>query len=274
MTPGHPALDAATIVVTDSLPEPRDSDLPVPADALAAAQKNRPELREAANNLANQNIAIQYTRNNQMPSLAAFGLYASSGLQGNNALTTSGAAASLSQSFGATYPETAYGLSFGATIRNRSAQADSIRSQLERNQLQIGMQNTHNQIDLQVRQALVGIVQGKSQVAASHEAVRLAQVTLDAERKKLEAGLSTSYTVVLRERDLASAQYAEIQALDAYARALVAIGQAMGDTLERNAIRLDDALSGSVADLPAPFRSLVSPARPGAAKAAGAGQGQ
>ena len=270
---GDPALDSATVVTTDALPEPREADLPALSEALASAQKNRSELREAANNMANQQIAIQYARNNQLPSAALFGLYASSGLQGNNALGTSGAAASLSQSLGAAYPETAYGVSIGATIRNRSAQADSIRSQLERNQLQISTQSTRNQIDVQVRQARIGLIQGKSQVEAAHEAVRLAQLTLDAERKKLESGLSTAYNVVLRERDLVTAQYADVQALDAYAKALVAIGQATGDALERNGIQLGDALTGTVVNRPEPFRSDAKPPNPGAVKAAaGAGQ--
>ena len=120
-------------------------------------------------------------------------------------------------------------------------------------------QNTRNQIDVGVRQARVGLVQGKAQVEASHEAVRLAQLTLDAERKKLEIGASTSYNVVLRERDLVTAQYAEVQALDTYAKALVAIGQAMGDTLERNGIQLNDALTGTVVNTPTPFRSQIRP---------------
>ncbi|MEI9970787.1 MAG: TolC family protein [Ignavibacteriota bacterium] len=62
----------------------------------------------------------------------------------------------------------------------------------------MGLQNTKNQISTQVQQARIAIIQGKSQVAAAQEAVRLAQLTLDGERKKLEVGISTSYNVVLR----------------------------------------------------------------------------
>jgi len=47
--------------------------------------------------------------------------------------------------------------------------------------------------------------------------VRLAQLSLDAERIKLFNGLSTSYNVVLEERDLVTAQYADVQAAAAYA---------------------------------------------------------
>jgi len=246
------ALDAATIVVTDRLPQPRNADLPDLKEALATAQSNRPEVREAQNNLANQDVAIAYTRNNQLPSVAVFGLYAGSGLQGNNAVATGGAAAALDQTFVAAYPETATGVSFSAIVRNRSALADSARAQLERNQLQVGLQSTRNQIAMSVQQARISLIQGKSQVEAAQEAVRLAQVTLDGERKKLEVGISTSYNVVLRERDVATAQYAEVQALSTYAKALVAIDQATGTILDRNGIRLNDALSGTVTDKPVP----------------------
>jgi outer membrane protein TolC len=249
---GDPALDAATIVVTDQLPQPREADMPALAAALTTAQSNRPEIRQAQNNLQNQGVAIEYTRNNQLPSLAVFGLYAAAGLQGNTLAATGGAGGSLDQTFSAAYPETAFGLSFSTIIRNRSALADSARAQLERNQLQVGLQGTRNQIAMQVQQARILVIQGKSQVEAAQEAVRLAQLTLDGERKKLEVGISTSYNVVLRERDLVSAQYAEVEALSSYAKGLVAMDQATGTTLDRNGIQLNDALAGTVTERPTP----------------------
>jgi outer membrane protein TolC len=257
-----PDLDAAVIVVTDPLPQPRESDLPVLDKALAAALANRPELKEAANNLQNQGIAIQYAKNNMQPSLAVFGLYAASGLQGNKCSAASaacvatgqnsGAASALGQSFGATYPETAVGLSFGASIRNRSAQADGIRSQLERNQAEISLQNTRNQIRLQVQQSRIGLIQGKAQVEAAREAVRLALQSRDAEQEKLREGLSVAYNVILKERDLVTAQYAEVQVEAAYANSLVGLDQATGTTLEQNGIRLEDAVSGIISARPTP----------------------
>ncbi len=251
----EPALEGASIVVTDQLPIPRESDMPDMKSALASAQANRPEIKEATNNLQNQDVAIQYTRNNQLPSLAVFGLAAGAGLNGNTALAAGGAADSLGQTFSAQYPEGAFGAAFSATIRNRSAQADSARAQLERNQLQAGLQNTRNQIAMQVQQARIAIIQGKSQAEAAQEAVRLAQLTLDGERKKLEVGISTSYNVVLRERDLATAQYALVQALDTYAKALVSLDQSMGTTLDRNGVQLNDVLNGAVSQPASPFHS-------------------
>jgi outer membrane protein TolC len=260
-----PELDAAVIVVIDPLPEPRESDLPALEKAVASALANRPELKEAGNNLQNQGIAIQYAKNNMMPSLAVFGLYAASGLQGNSKLQTSGALDALGQSFGGTYPETAVGLSFGASIRNRSAQADNIRSQLERNQLEISLQNTRNQIRLQVQQSRIGLIQGKAQVEAAREATRLALQSRDAEQEKLREGLSTAYNVILKERDLVTAQYAEVQVDAAYANSLVGMDQATGTTLEQNGIRLEDAVSGIVTTQPTPpfHAGAVNPSQQG-----------
>ena len=50
--------------------------------------------------------------------------------------------------------------------------------------------------------------------------------------------------MVLVQRVLFSAQLAEVQALDAYAKARVTLDQAMGLTLEHNHVDLDDALRG------------------------------
>lgn len=253
---GDPQLDEAHVVLSDGLPEPRESDTPDVKTAFTTAMSNRSELREANNNLRNQDIGIKYAKNNMLPSLSVFGLFAASGLQGNTVSPTGvttygGALGTLGQVFGATYPETAGGFSFTASIRNRAAQADAIRSQLERNQQELSLQSTKNQIQLQVQQARINLIQGREQVAAAREATRLAQVSLDAERIKLRNGLSTSYNVVLRERDLVTAQYAEVQAIDTYAKALVAMDQSMGTTLERNHINLDDALTGTITSKPA-----------------------
>jgi outer membrane protein TolC len=182
-----PNLDSAEIVVTDPLPEPRESDIPAVSKALETALANRPELIEARNNLANQNTAIAYAKNNLLPSTSVFGLLAGAGLAGNTATTTGGAAGSLGNTFSFAYPEYAYGVSFAASIRNRSAQADN----------------------------------------------------------------------VLKERDLVSAQYAEVQVESAYAKAIIAMDQATGTTLDRNGIRLDDALSGTVSQKPTPDLNLT-----------------
>jgi len=261
-------LESAEIVTTDPLPEPRDSDIPSVQDALADAYRNRPDLKTAQMNLQNEQISTQYTANNLLPTGNVFGQYASAGLQGNCIVTAratcntvglapgttvpSGTAASLSQMVHATFPEESVGFALTLPLKNRAAQADNLRAQFELQQAQISLQSLRNQAELTIRQAMIGLVQGKAQEEAAHQAVNLAQQSLDAEQKKLAVGASTFYNVVLRQRDLTTAQYAEIEAADAYAKALVAIDEARGATLDRNGITFNDALNGSITKMPAP----------------------
>ena len=175
-------------------------------------------------------------------------------------LVPAGTGSSLSQMIKATFPEESVGFSLTLPLKNRSAQADNLRAQFETQQTQVNLQFLRNQTELAIRQAMISLVQGKAQIEAAHEAAVLAQQSLDAEQKKLQVGASTLYNVVLRQRDLTTAQYAEIQAGDAYAKALVAMDQARGTMLERNGMVFNDALSGTVTQMPnPPFNKGANP---------------
>ena len=248
------ALDSARIAIMDPMPQPKAADIPDVEMALANALETRPELRQAEINLQNQDISVLFTEKALMPSLAVFGFYAGSGLKGTNAETSSGMADAFAASFKADNPEYAGGLSLSLPLRNRTAQADNLRSQLEKNQLLINRQRSRNTISMEVRKAIIGLIQGKAQVEAAHKAASLAREMWEGEKNKLEAGASTSYQVILRERDFTSAQQAEVAAMITYTKAIVEMDRARGLTLERNGIEYADALSGKVSKAPAtPF---------------------
>jgi len=252
-----PDLDAVRIVLTDRMPVPRDADIPDVTNALINAYNNRPDLRQFETSVQNQSLSIRFTQNSLMPSGSVFGLYAGSGLDGNTPLAPGGAGGSLGQAFTADFPEYAGGFNLSLPLRNRAAQADNLRAQLEGNQLEVELQNSRNQVALEVRQAIIGLIQGKAQVEAARQAVLLARETLDAEERKLQAGVSTPYQAVLRQRDLIDAENAEVQAVASYAKALVDMDRAMGTTLDRNGIEIDDAFAGTISRMPTPPFSVV-----------------
>ncbi|PYR97594.1 MAG: hypothetical protein DMG12_24095, partial [Acidobacteria bacterium] len=191
------------------------------------------------------------------PSLHVFSLYAGAGLAGDNSKATTGAGQSLFQGFSAQYPEYASGLSLVLPLRNRAAQADNLRARLEQQQLEVSEQRLKQQVELEVRQAMVSLTQGKAQIEAANEAVKLASQVLDGERSKLGSGVSTTYNVILRQRDLAAARQAQISASVAYAKALVDMHRSTGSTLKENGIELRDALTGEITKHPTPpFQSL------------------
>jgi outer membrane protein TolC len=251
-----PELDAAEVDPTDPLPEPAGRPLPDLEAALQSAMAHRPELLSAQQDLKNQDLTARFTRNGMLPAVSAFALYAGSGLTGDTPLSTAGLGTSLGQDFSAAFPEYAAGLSATVSLRNRSAQADNLRARLEQQQLQVQLQRSRQQIGLEVRQAVINLAQGAAQVEAAHEAVRLAQRAADAEQEKLDVGVSTGYDVILRQRDLLTAEQAELTATAGYAKALVDFQRATGSTLEENGIELGDALAGDLHSAPA--RSLAS----------------
>jgi outer membrane protein TolC len=248
-----PTLDAATVVIEDQMPEPKESDIPDLETALATALESRTELLTAEVNQQNQQISVDFTEDSLRPSLAVFGLYAGSGLRGTSSAdptSTTGLSNAFGQSFTAEYPEYAGGFNIGIPLRNRSAQADNLRAQLEANQMRITSQRSRNTASLEVRKAIIGLIQGKAQVEAARKAASLARQMWEGEQKKLEAGASTSYQVILRERDYTTAQQAEVSATVAYAKAIVEMDRARGITVERNGIEYTDALSGNVSKMP------------------------
>jgi outer membrane protein TolC len=245
-----PALDAARIVLKDPMPQPRTQDIPELENALANAMEARPELRQADINLTNQDISVNFTGDALKPTFSIFGFFAGAGLQGSSTDKNSGLGDAFWQSFSGTYPEYATGLSLNLPLRNRTAQADNLRSQLEKNQLLISQQRSRNTIAMEVRKAIIGLVQGKAQVEAAHKAASLAREIWEGERSKLEAGASTSYQVILRERDLINARQAEVASMATYTKAIVEMDRARGVTLERNGIEYLDALRGNLSKNP------------------------
>ncbi len=254
-----PDLERAEIETTDPLPDPATGPAPNFDDALKAALSSRPELSTATRNLKNQDVTVAFTKNALLPAVSAFGMYAAAGLAGDTLNVTQGLGNSLYEDINGAYPEYAAGVTAAITIRNRSAQADSLRARLEDQQLQVQLKQSQRQIGLEVRQAIISLVQGRSQVESAREAVRLANESVDAEQAKYQSGLSTPYNIVLRQRDLASARQSLVGAEATYARALVDFDRATGQTLERNGIQLSDAIVGEVSRTPTP--TGVTPAQ-------------
>jgi outer membrane protein TolC len=126
------------------------------------------------------------------------------------------------------YPEYAVGFSFSMNIRNQAAKADNARANLEKRQSEKALERLRNTIALEVRKAIINLVQSKAQVEAARSAVELSGAALDAEESRLSEGLSIPYDVIRRQRDYRSARFAEVQARSNYAKALVEMNRAVG----------------------------------------------
>lgn len=248
---------------TDKLPEPQPNDIPAMQEALTEAIKNRPEIEQANLNMVNQNITIQAARNRLLPSLNVFASYAPTGLsghflcggnplyqpgcpQGATGYIPGGASQALTQVLHNTYPDYSVGVNFSVPIRNRSAQADMATALIQERQMRTQVQVRINQIQQDVRNAVIAVTQAQTRIDAAKEATALAKETLEGEQKKFLLGESTVFLVIQAQRDVTTAEGNEANARSTYAKALTQFSQATATVLERYNIEISEAKSGQV----------------------------
>jgi len=87
------------------------------------------------------------------------------------------------------------------------------------------------QIATDVTNAAVSAESSIDRVQAAQAARELAQKQLEAEQSKFEVGMSTNYNVIQAQRDLATAQNNELQAVLAYRKSLVELERLQQTTL-------------------------------------------
>jgi outer membrane protein len=94
---------------------------------------------------------------------------------------------------------------------------------------------------------VIGLRQARVRYNAASKARELQEQTLAADRRRNALGAATVFQVIQDQRDLATSQSTEVQALANYTHARISFDQALGTTLEVNHISLDEALHGRIA---------------------------
>ena len=237
-----PALTAAAVVPTDTMA--LSTEPVAPAEELVAyALANRPELLESELNLRNGEINNKAARNALLPTLDVVGYYGSAGLNNNYGDV-------FTNLVNRNFPDKGAFLSLNVPLRNREAQANQIRSQLEYRQNQLLFQQQKNQINLQVRNAAYALQQAQAGVNSARAAHNFALQSLEAEQKKFSLGASTSWLVMQQKNNETQAASNYVAALSTYEKARVALDQVTSLILERNGIAMDDAVRGQVTHQP------------------------
>ena len=151
-----------------------------------------------------------------------------------------------SQIFHNTFPSYTVGLNLQLPLRNRQAQATNQRAMLQLRQIEAQLQQLKNAALLDVRNTYIALEQDRARVQAASKARELQQQTFDAEQKRYQLGASTVYNVILTQRDLITAQGAELRALADLVEAKAGYERAVGRTLEVNRVTIADAKHGQV----------------------------
>ena len=263
-------LASAEVIPTDTMVVPTTEPITPIQDMENEALSHRWELAQSRIDLVNRDINKKGARSALLPTLDLYGFYGAAGLGGlQNPLNTCGnpAASAITCVAPGTIARVTYGSAFGnlfdssgpdkgvgvtltIPIRNRSAQADQIRSELEYNQAQMRLQQLQNQIRIEVRNAQYALEQNRARVDAAAAASRLAAESLDAEQKKYLLGASTNYNVLQAQRDLTQADSNLVAARAAYEKSRVELDRATGRTLNSLGINIADAESANVTKMP------------------------
>jgi Outer membrane protein len=260
-----PALSGAPVIPTDRVGLDRLPEEDTPTEELVRqAYANNPQIEQATLNMKNNEITIKAFKNNLLPTVDAYGFYGGSGLGGpqnpnlNCALAgpgvcpvpTTGYGDVLTNTFNNNFPDKGVGVSINIPLRNRIAQADQARSQMEFRQSQMRLQQLYTQIRIQVINGQYALTNDRAQVQAAQASRDFATQSLDAEQKKYRLGASTTALVLQQQRNLATADNNLISATAAYARDRVALGQLLSNLLDKYGVRIEDAATGNITQAP------------------------
>ena len=242
----------ARIVPTDSLNMPEKDNLPPLQDLLAQAFQNRPDLKQAGVQVENSQISLQGSRNALLPELDLVGVAQNSGLAGQQSSVgpmadptfIGGYGNALDQLATVKYPTYEICLQLTLPLRNRIAQADVARDEIQIRQTEIRLQQLRNQAQLEVEDALVAMRKARASYEAALQTQALQQESLEAEQSKFQVGASTSFFIIQYESYLAQARSTVVVAKGAYLKAQAALERAVGTILDDHQVAIDQAIRG------------------------------
>jgi outer membrane protein len=267
-----PSVAEARIVPLDMIRVPEVEPIQPIQDLTAMAIKDRPELPQDRLNIQNSKLSILGDKSNLLPQLNAYASVGNSGQAGIiNTLTPlpgnvrapdpfffGGYGNYLSQIFSRNFPNYSVGVTLSIPLRDRAAQADYLRDTLNLRQSQLALEKETNQIRVDVQNAAIALQQARAQYQAASKTRVLEEQTLDAEQKKYALGASTSYNVILIQRDLLTAQGTEVAAKSNYINARNNLDFVTGQTLQVNHIDIGEAYKGQISTPPTPIPAPTS----------------
>jgi outer membrane protein TolC len=279
-----PVLAEADVIPTSGMQIPQDEAVTPIQDMINDALQHRAELVESRIDLNSRDISYKAVRNAMLPTLAAYAYYGGSGIGGdlNSECTFSGNpctappvfgnsnslgyGGTLNQLVNSTAPDKGVGLSLNIPLRNRVAQSNQVRAELEYRQAQVRQHQLENQVRIEVRNAQFDVKQNRAAVLAAQSAVDLARQTLDADQQKLKVGLTTQTAILQDAATLTNGESNLVSAKAAYEKSRIELDRATGLLLDHAGIDVADATRGQVTHLPTvPYvapRKDVAPAAP------------
>jgi outer membrane protein len=208
---------------------------PVPVNldsAVENALENRTDVVASRKALERSDLDLRYRDNQVLPNLDFVANYGGTGAGGTQLIRDEiggpvvdtipgGYGDAVGEAFGFDFPDWSVGVQFSYSIPNKTNKALRAQARLSKEQALVALRRLEFQVAQEVRTAGRGVLSGFKRVASTQAATELARERLDAEQKKFDAGMSTTFLVNQAQRDLATAEVAELQAIAEYRKSLV-----------------------------------------------------
>ena len=220
--------------------------------ALATAMSHRPDLKRYKLEIKNRDLDFSYAKNQLLPDLSLTANYWSPAISGtrilyqNNDPLTGVVVGTVPGKFSEifsnvldfNYKNWSVGVTFTVPINSIFSRAQYAQARVNLDQAMNTLKYQEQQVFLEIRNAVRTVQTNFKRITAYRAARELAEERLAAEEKKLKVGISTNYVVLQMQRDLATAQSNELQAIIDYNLSLAALDRAQGVSIANKNITL------------------------------------
>ena len=197
-----------------------------PAPMIDSALESRPEYQAALLRVQNAEAELLVAKNDRLWDLST-----------TVAMDVDGNAGSFGTAFDDSFGLVPHGdlrvaLRLDVPIGQFAARQRYVNARADLGRTRTDLAELRQAIDIDVRNAVRDVDARRRQVALAARASELALRKLDAERQKLNLGLTTNFRMIQFEDDLVRAQNSELEATIAYLNALASLDQTLGTTLQ------------------------------------------
>ncbi|HET9767458.1 MAG TPA: TolC family protein, partial [Thermoanaerobaculia bacterium] len=217
--------------------------------AIATAMKERPELRNQELQVDLRALDAAYFRNQMLPRLDLTARYGYNGIGGTirnpttgEIIESGGASDAIRQVRDRDFDGWRLTLDFAYPLQNRSARAAKAIADVNLEQGKTQLEQLQETVRTEVRRAVRSVRTATQEIQSATASVRLAEQNVDAERKRYENGLSTSFQVLQIQEDLTEARSRLVASVAGYRRALAEYYRSIGQLLDAEGVELEDPL--------------------------------
>jgi len=202
-------------------------------EAIKTALQTRTDIRDFRKNMETTEVNLQYARNQKLPAVDLTARYGLTGVAGtqfqypdDGGLTPVGQSQraftdALHDVFGNDFKTWSFGVNVSYPIGTSQADAAFAQARLQQQQEHTTLANLEMGVTTEVRQAGRDVSTNLRRIEATRRARELAQQRLDADNKRFNVGLASTFEVLQSQRDLSRAKQNELRAVIDYNLSLV-----------------------------------------------------